>query len=153
MSERGMKWYKGVAHIGGNWVDSDCGAFVRYASLPILLANNIHIFTDDDIVPLLALRDTQQPPTEPTPEDLEKEDAEWDATFARHADKLDRLIEEARNGPKWPMPCAALSVDAEQAVIAAAKAWASSDGSEFGLDECEKLLSAVNALRAVEGDV
>jgi hypothetical protein len=38
------------------------------------------------------------------------------------------------------------------AVIAAAKAWAYSDGSEFGLEESEKLFSAVNALRAVEGD-
>ncbi len=38
------------------------------------------------------------------------------------------------------------------AVVEAAKAWAYSDGSEFGLDECEKLLSAVNTLRAQEGE-
>ncbi len=36
------------------------------------------------------------------------------------------------------------------AVIEAVKAWAYSEGSEFGLEECEKLLSAVNTLRAVE---
>jgi hypothetical protein len=59
------KWYKGVTYNGREWVDSDCGAFVRYTSLSKLLAVNTHIFTDDDIAPLLALRDNSTP-TEPT---------------------------------------------------------------------------------------
>ena len=46
--------------------------------------------------------------------------------------------------------CQRAKQKAERAVIDAAKAWAYSDGSEFGLDECEKLLSAVNALRTLE---
>jgi hypothetical protein len=59
--------------------------------------------------------------------------------------------------PTFPHSCFSAATlrahkDAEQAVIAAAKAWAYSEGSEFGLDECEKLLSAVAALRAVGGD-
>ena len=49
-------WYKGVTYNGREWVDSDCGAFIRYTSLSKLLAANSHIFTDDDIAPLLALR-------------------------------------------------------------------------------------------------
>jgi hypothetical protein len=43
-------------------VDSDCGAFIRYTSLSKLLAANTHIFTDDDIAPLLALRDNYPTP-------------------------------------------------------------------------------------------
>lgn len=52
-----VEWYKGVAYNGREWVDMDCGAFVRYESLSKLIAANAHIFTDDDIAPLLALRD------------------------------------------------------------------------------------------------
>jgi hypothetical protein len=76
--------------------------------------------------------------SEATPEDLEKEDAEWDATFARHADKLDRLVEEARNGPKWPMPCAAPSVAAEQKVIAAATLRAYKDAERAVKELCDE---------------
>jgi hypothetical protein len=46
--------------------------------------------------------------------------------------------------------CLSILTPEMAAVIEAAKAWAFSDGSEFGLDECEKLLSAVNALRLRE---
>ncbi|WP_353265835.1 hypothetical protein [Gemmatimonas sp.] len=54
-----MKVYKGVTHNGREWVDSDCGAFVRYTSLCELLSANRHIFTDDDIAPLLALKEKE----------------------------------------------------------------------------------------------
>ena len=60
MSES-RKWHKGVTYNGREWVDSDCGAFIRYTSLSKLLADNTHIFTDDDIAPLLALRDATTP--------------------------------------------------------------------------------------------
>jgi hypothetical protein len=57
-----LTWYKGVTYNGREWVDSDCGAFIRYTSLSGLLAANRHIFTDDDIAPLMALRDNYPTP-------------------------------------------------------------------------------------------
>ena len=60
-----MKWYKGVTYNRGVWVDSDCGAFVRYTSLSELLSANRHIFTDDDIAPLLALKDAPEASDDP----------------------------------------------------------------------------------------
>jgi hypothetical protein len=64
---------------------------------------------------------------------------------------------EAMTHPTLPHSCFSAATlrthkEAEQKVIAAAKAWAYSEGSEFGLEESEKLFSAVNALRALEED-
>ena len=65
-----LNWYKGVTYNGREWVDSDCGAFIRYTSLSELLAGNAHIFTDDDIAPLLALRESHRStPTRGTPDE------------------------------------------------------------------------------------
>ena len=63
-----LHWYKGVTYTGSDWVDSDCGAFVRYASLSKLISANVHIFTDDDIAPLLALREASSADADNTPE-------------------------------------------------------------------------------------
>jgi hypothetical protein len=65
---------------------------------------------------------------------------------------------EAMTHPTLPHSCFSAATlrahkDAEQAVIAAAKAWADGGNSGLWLDHCQTLQDAVAALRAVEGGV